>query len=457
MERSGWKPVRIEYGDSSLKVLVPPWCDILKMKHAPGLRDPQERIAHALSHPIGSPTLEAIVAALQKPAGEARAAVAVSDNTRPVPYHGERRDGILLPVLKRLEKSGIPRKNIHIIVATGTHTPTSPAWKRRAFGGRILQRYEILDHRCDSPDLRRLGSFRGTPVKINPHFFTADIRIVTGLVEPHFMAGFSGGRKAVCPGLVNLEATRLFHGAAYMDDPRATNLVLEGNPCHTFALEVAREAGVHFCVNVMLNEGMELAGVWAGDLEKSHERAVQRVRQYTAVRAGREYDIVLTHGGRVAVNHYQAVKAAYATIPIIKPGGVVILIAHNADDEPVGKGEYKKLLKVLLESGPGCFSGLLRSGSWRFVPDQWEVQRLDQFFVKVGSFDGLIYCTNDIRPEVLKQLPGKSGYDFANPGCRDMAAMVQGAVDHCVASFHENGKKPRIAYVKDAPYLVPVP
>jgi nickel-dependent lactate racemase len=418
------------------------------MKHAPGLGNPRECIEHALSHPLGGPTLEATINGLRRPVKEVRAAIVVSDNTRPVPYHGDRGDGILLPVLKRLEKSGIPRRNVEIVVATGTHAATSLEWKRDAFGDHILESYAIRDHDCTSPDLCSLGSFRGIPVSIDPYFHRADIRIVTGLVEPHFMAGFSGGRKAVCPGLVNLEATRL------LDDPRATNLVLEDNPCHAFAVEVARKAGVHFSINVMLNDDMELAGVWAGDLEKAHEVAVEKVKQFAAIKTTHEYEIVLTHGGRVAVNHYQAVKAAYAAIPIIKPGGVVILAAHNTDPEPVGKSEYKKLLGVLREKGPGAFTDLLKSESWLFTPDQWEVQKLDQFFKKVGSFDGLIYCTNNIEPEVLKQLPGKSGYDFVKPGCRDMASIVQNAVHHAVASSH--AKEPRFAYVKDGPYTVPV-
>lgn len=453
MGRDGWKPVSVEYGDRSFQVMVPEYCDVLEMKHAPALRNPKEHIERALSHPIAGLTLETIATSLHKPMKDIQAAVAVSDNTRPVPYHSERGDGILLPILKRLEKVGIARRNIKIIVATGTHVATSGEWKHKAFGDCILEHYEIRDHDCTSPDLCSLGSFMGIPVRINPNFFRADLRIVTGIVEPHFMAGFSGGRKAVCPGLVNLEATHFFHSAKYMDDPRATNLVLKGNPCHAFALEVARNAGIHFCISAMLNDEMELAGVWAGELEKSHEKAVERVRQCAEIKVKHEYDIVLTHGGRVAVNHYQAVKAAYSIIPIIKHGGVVILVAYNGDAEPVGKAEYKKVIRVLCEKGPRAFTDLLKSGSWQFILDQWEVQKLDQFFKKVGSFDGLIYCTNNIKPEELKQLPGRSGYDFVAPGCRDIATMVQNAIEHTVTS--SQGKEPRFAYVKDGPYAVP--
>ena len=454
MNREGWKPESIEYGAQFIQVMVPENCDILEMKHAPALSNPKEHIEHALSHLIAGPTLEAIVISLHKPMKDIQVAIAVSDNTRPVPYHGKKDDGILLPILSRLEKAGVEKRNIKIIVATGTHAATSWDWKRKAFGDRILESYKIRDHDCTSPDLCSLGSFMGIPVKINSHFYNADLRIVTGLVEPHFMAGFSGGRKAVCPGLVNLEVNRLFHSAEFMDNPRAANLVLEDNPCHEFALKVARKLGVHFSINVALNSDMHLAGVWAGELEKSHERAVETVRKWVEIEVDNEYDIVLTHGGRVAVNHYQSVKAACSVIPIIKPGGFAVLVAHNGDAEPVGKDNYRRVLQVLKDEGPGSFTDLLKSRRWNFVPDQWEVQKLDQFFKKVGSFDGLIYCSTNIGPDELKKLPGRSGYEFAGSDCTDIASMVQSAVDHAVNSSH--AKEPRFAYVKDGPYAAPV-
>ncbi len=120
-------------------------------------------------------------------------------------------------------------------------------------------------------------------LKINRKFFKADIHIITGLVEPHFMAGVSGGRKAICPGLINLETTHLFHGPEFMDSPLATNLVLEGNPCHDFALKVARKVGVDFGVNVTLNGERKLTGVFAGDLDKAHLEAVKKLRGYCLI------------------------------------------------------------------------------------------------------------------------------------------------------------------------------
>jgi nickel-dependent lactate racemase len=454
MDRNGWKPVKVEYGQSSFQVFIPETGDVLSMKRVPALSSPRSYIEDALSNPVSGPGVSAIIANLKKPAHEVCVGIAVSDNTRPVPYSAERDDGILLPLLHMLESEGIQPRNIKIIVATGTHKPTTDSWKLQAFGKKIIHGYDIVDHDCNAHDLVELADIEEIPVRINSHFYHADLRIVTGLVEPHFMAGFSGGRKSVCPGLVNLEVLHLFHSAEFMGNPHATNLVLKGNPCHEFALKVARHVGVHFTINVALNSEMQLAGIWAGDLALSHERAVATVRGWAEIPTEQEYDVVLTHGGRVAVNHYQAVKAACSVIPIVRSGGVVVLAARNSDAEPVGKRDYRQLLQVLRREGPGSFSKLLMGEQWSFVPDQWEVQKLDQFFMKVGSFDGLIYCTTGIDAEELGKLPGKSGYDVAGTDNVDIKTMVQDAIDYAVTAY--DVKEPRIAYVEDGPYVCPV-
>jgi nickel-dependent lactate racemase len=454
MNRKGWEQVSVEYGQSSFRVWVPGNSDVLGMVDVPAFQDPRSHIESALNNPVSGPRLESIISSLKKPARAIRAAIAVSDNTRPVPYNGDSEEGILLPLLRKLGSAGIEKRNVKIIVATGTHAPTTDSWKLQAFGSHIVKSYDIVDHDCSDDSLPTLASFDGVPVKINSFFYDADLRIVTGLVEPHFMAGFSGGRKAVCPGLVNLDVTHHFHSAEFMDNPHATNLVLEHNPCHRFAHAVAQRLGVHFSINVALNSDMRLSGVWAGELQLSLERAVGSVRRWVEVKAAHEYDILLTHGGRVAVNHYQAVKAAYSVIPIIKRGGVAILVAHNGDTEPIGKEQYRKLLQVLRQRGPGSFTELLKSRHWKFTPDQWEVQKLDQFFTKVGSFDGLMYCTTNIKAQELIRLPGRSGYECAGSDCTDIASMVQCAIDHAVSTSPD--REPRFAYVKDGPYASPV-
>lgn len=456
MDTSSWKDINLPYDKSFLEIKVPPYCDILKIKYVPVPKDPREKVENALSNPIGSRSLEDIVTYGKDPS-RITVAIAVSDNTRPVPYSGEREDGILLPLLRRLKKIGVKTKNIKIIVATGTHLPTSNEWKEEAFGEFIKNNYDIIDHDCTSPDLCHLDSIDGVRVKINRQFLEADMRIITGLVEPHFMGGVSGGRKTICPGLINMETTCLFHSAEFMDNPNATNMVTEGNPCHNFALKVARKARVDFSINVTLNDKEELTGVFAGDLEEAHLEAAKKIREYCLISVDHEYDIVLTQGGSVAVNHYQAAKAAYGVISIIKRGGIVILVAHNSDEEPIGKADYKKVIEVLEEKGPGRFTKFIKSRNWQFIPDQWQVQKWDQFFSKIGAFGGLIYCTTNINPEDLKKLPGKSGYDFVEKENINLGKMIQNAIFYAIEKMKQKVKQePKMALVREGPHAVPV-
>lgn len=455
MNTIGWESIDLKYGKDILNIKVPPDCETLKTGYVPVLDEPEEFIENALSHPIGALPIDNIIASHKKPPSKVTVAIAVSDNTRPVPYQGEGKEGMLLSLLKRLKKAGVPAENVRIIVATGTHFPTSEKWKKEAFGEFITNKYKIIDHDCTSSDLLPIDSVEGIQVKINRGFVEADIHIVTGLVEPHFMAGVSGGRKAICPGLINLEATYLFHGIEFIDSPNATNLILENNPCHNFALKVARMTRVDFSINVTINGEGKLTGVFAGELEKAHLEAVKKLKEFSLIPVDHERDIVLTQGGKVAVNHYQAAKAAYGTVPIIRKGGIVILAAHNSDEEPIGKDDYKKVLQVLKEKGPGKFTEFIKSSSWQFVPDQWQVQKWDQFFRKVGGFDRLIYCTTNIDPEDLKKLPGKSGYDFIDGNGAKADEMVQNAIFYAVSEQKQTlNRSPQMAFVREGPYAV---
>lgn len=457
MDTQSWKNIELEYGKDILKLKVPPYCEVLQIEKVPSLQNPAEEIEDALSDPIGSRRIEDIVAFSGKDPSEITVAITVSDNTRPVPYSSESEEGILSPLLRRLERTGIRDENIKIIVGTGTHIATSAEWKRDAFGKFITKKYRIVDHNSTSLSLFTIGDVDGVQVKINREFMQADIRIITSLVEPHFMAGVSGGRKAICPGLINLEATYLFHGVDFMDNPNATNMILKSNPCHEFALEVARKVGVDFSVNVTINSEGRLTGVFTGDLEKAHLAAVEELEKSSVIPYQHEYDLILTQGGKVAVNHYQAAKAAYGTVPIIKKGGTVILVAHNSDEEPIGKNEYKKVLRILKEKGPGRFTDFIKSKSWQFVPDQWQVQKWDQFFQKVSSFDNLIYCTTNISSEDLKKLPGKSGYDFIKQEKASPDKMVQNAIFYAVGKIRQKlNKNPEMAFIKEGPYAVPI-
>lgn len=460
IDTSGWKKVLVEYGRDFLEILVPQNCFELTMKNVPVLTDPKGEVEKAISNPIQSPTIEEVVKNKGKPPEQLAVAVTVSDITRPVPYKGE--GGILVPVLRRLESSGIPKQNIKIIVGTGTHRASTPKEKVEMFGEATVKEYPLLDHDCeDRNSLTYVGkTHRGTDVYLNSEFHKADIRIATGLVESHFMAGVSGGRKTVCPGLVDKRTIEKFHSAEFLESPYADNLILENNPCHEEALDVARTVGVNFIVNVTLDKEMRVTGVFAGHLEEAHLTAYRHMKGYTAIPVDQEYDIVLTHGGYVGRNHYQTAKAACGAVPVVKKDGTIVVAANNRDAEPIGGPEYKSLLHLLKLQGIEGYLKIIENPAWHFTKDQWEVEMWGRVLRKVGD-EGLIYCTLEIPGEDQCLLPGQCGLDFLKRVKKKVSLemaqeMIQNAVRFALHRYLEKGIEPTMAFVREGPYSVPI-
>jgi len=456
-----WKKVKLEFTGGPLVVSVPSNCVELTMKKAEMLRNPQKDIKRALHEPLGGLSLEKIIQGKGKPAGELKVAITVSDITRPVPYKGK--NGILLPLLKKLHSLGVERQNIRIIVGTGTHRASTPEEKIEMFGKEIVSAYEIQDHDCeDKACLVYMGKTpSGTEVFLNKNFYEADLKIATGLTESHFMAGASGARKAICPGLVDQRTIQKFHGPGFLESPFATNLAFEGNPCHEESLAVARAVGVDFTISVTLDKDMRLTGIFAGDLEKVLQEAVSKIKTYVEIPVAEEFDIVLTHGGYVGRNHYQTAKSAVGALPAVKSDGVIILAADNRDQEPIGGPEYKTLTHLLKLQGADRYVDLLRSPSWKFTKDQWEPEVWGRVLRKVRE-EGLIYCTSDIPEKGFAMLPGVSGYEFLTPAGRKKSRsqkvqeMVQNSIFYFYRAYENRQISPRMAFIREGPYAVPV-
>jgi len=460
LETRGWKNLSLEFGEAFLNLRVPADCATLSMKEVAVLSDPRKSFEEALSRPIGAPAIDKIIREKRKPVPELTVAVAVSDITRPVPYKGE--NGLLFPLLKRIEAWGIRRQNITIVVGTGTHRPSTPAEKTEMFGEALVREFRILDHDCeDSGCLTYLGKTqKQTDVYVNTAFFSADVRVVTGLVESHFMAGVSGGRKAVCPALVDRRTIEKFHGPDFLESPCADSLILDGNPCHEEALDVARKVGVDFAVNVTLDKSMRLTGVFAGHLEESHLAAFRFMREYTAIPLDRDFDIVLTHSGYAGRNHYQTAKAGCSALPAVKRGGTVIIAADNRDREPIGSAVYRDLIGRLKTLGVDGYLKMITDPAWSFTKDQWEPEVWGRVLRKVGEA-GLIYCSPQIPPLEFSRLPGRSGYDFiekgkALSGLEAARAMVQNALLYIYSQHLKKGRHPSMAVILEGPYGVPV-
>ena len=338
--------VVLDLGRSKVCLKVPVNADVLAMDDAPAV-DSGRAIRDAMNNPIGCEPLESLVKQKAASRPDATAVKVISDNTRSVPYKGE--SGILWPIVDTLLSNGISASNILILVATGTHRALTREELEDMLDSRIFEHgIRIANHDCQSSDLQYLcTTSRGSRIWINRDYLTADLKILTGLVESHFMAGASGGRKSVCAGLISRDSTYVFHGPAFLDSPNARDLVLEGNPVHEEALEVAEAAGVDFIVNVTLNGQMQLAGVFAGDLRKAHASAVEHLRSFVAIPVKKQYDLVVTHAGFVGINHYQAAKAAVVRCLLVTALSALAHDRRSLRPEALGSAQYQTLLHLL--------------------------------------------------------------------------------------------------------------
>ncbi|MBW1960634.1 MAG: nickel-dependent lactate racemase [Deltaproteobacteria bacterium] len=456
----GWKKVRVEFGEDFIDISVPANCETLKMKRMPCLTHSKQEIANALNNPIGSPRLPEIIRSKGKPVDKITVCITVSDITRPVPYKGE--NGILLPLLEIIESAGVKRENIVFVIGNGMHRPSTKEERIFMYGKDIVDNYRIVDHNCEDWSSLVLAAHtkRNTEVYLNKIFFDSDVKIVTGLVESHFMTGVSGGRKAVCPALVNTKTIQKFHGVDFLEDPNATNLVLEGNPCHEEALEVAETVGVDFMISTTLDNTLCITGVFAGDLVKAHLAAFEAMKEFVRIPVREPYDIVLTHAGYVGRDHYQSVKAAVCAMPAVKDKGIIVMLANNVDPEPIGSQEYKTLLHLFKILGPDGYISILKHPHWVFTKDQWEPEMWGKPIRKVGE-DGLIYCSPQIPETDFKIIPGTGGYEFINnegfsSHKEKAAAMLQNAVIYAAHHPRFQGKTPTMAFIEEGPYAIPM-
>ncbi|MDR1178796.1 MAG: nickel-dependent lactate racemase [Spirochaetaceae bacterium] len=452
-------------GGGNIELSLPDNTDVLGMTAPEPLSDPGAAIRAALESPIASPPLGVLARkALARPKGERPLAVIlVSDNTRPVPYSGE--SGILLPIVKTLLKEGFAADDIAVIAANGTHRPMAEDELKVMLDAEIWKLgVRVLNHNCrDEKALRFLGTTPGgSEVYINSLYLDADLKIATGLVESHFMAGFSGGRKSVCPGIIGEKSTFIFHGAAIMGHPESRDLNLEGNPCHEEALETARMAGVDFIVNVTLDHSFRICGVFAGGLEEAHKAAAEKVKSYVGIPAKGYYDIVVSHGGFVGVNHYQIAKVAVASLGLLKKDGYLIVAGNNTDAvNRLGSPQYRTCLRLLRQIGSEAFVRLIKSPDWVFLPDQWQVQMWAKLFERIPQ-DHFYYFSPQLDERHWEELPGVNGGLLlpedrrARPGLEDVPGFVASAINAATASCPDAGRAaPRIAWLSDGPYGIP--
>ena len=419
--------VRLEYGRNGLTVELPDenLASVLKLQPAPYIEDSHAAVAEALGNPIDSLPLEYLAR------GRKDACIVVCDVTRPVPN-----TVLLPPILGALERAGLSREKVTILIATGTHRPNDGAELDDMLGREIAQTCRIVNHVCaDRTSHVSLGTTdAGVPVWLDRTYCEADLKITVGLIEPHFMAGYSGGRKLVMPGLAALETVQAWHSPRFLEHPRASNGIVEGNPVHEESLRIARMAPPDMIVDVTLDEQNRITGVFTGDLERAWLHGVEFAERSVRVPVAEPVDIVVTTcaGHPLDATFYQAVKGMVGALPIVKPGGSIVIAASCS--EGVGGADF---VRTLLETQDlQQFVRDIQRPDWTFIPDQWEVEELAK-----ATQNCRVYCVCDGIPrETLSRL-------FVTP-----AASVERAVE---AAVGRHGGAATIIAIPKGPYVIP--
>jgi nickel-dependent lactate racemase len=384
--------IKLEYGRNGKLVDLPERSQVVRARYVKGVPDEPAAIRAALRHPIQSAPL----------AGKVRpgdhVVIVHSDITRATPN-----DRILPVLIAELEAAGIASADITLLNALGTHRPQTHAELTQMLGADIVKKYRCLQHDAeDAANLVSLGNTsRGNAVRINRHFLEADVRILTGFIEPHFFAGFSGGPKGVLPAIAGAESVRSNHGFDMIGHPKATWGTTEGNPIWEEMREVALRTNPTFLLNVTLNTDRQITGVFAGDMLAAHATGCAFVKEHAMIPVATPFDVVITtnSGYPLDQNLYQCVKGMSAADRIVRDGGTIIVAAACADGLPEpGKfvdileaaGSPQKMLETLAQPGYS-------------QPDQWQIQIQARIQLRANVYihsDGL--TDKQIRRSLLR-------------------------------------------------------
>jgi len=418
--------ITLDYGRTGLPVDLPDERVVgpLAIRPATPLTDPRGAIEQAIAHPIGTPPL------VQIARGRRNACILICDITRPVPNRL-----ILPPLLRTLEEQGMARKDLLILIATGLHRPNEGVELQEMVGPEIARHYRIENHHgkvLDEHDY--LGTTpNGVPVHLDSRYVRADLKITTGLIEPHLMAGYSGGRKVICPGIAALETVKVWHGPKFLEHPRADCGFLEGNPVHEENTRIAQMAGCDFIVNVCIDGQRRILWVGAGDMIQAWHEGVRFVEGVVKVPVSQACDVVVTScaGYPLDTTFYQAVKGLTGALPIVKRGGTIILAASLS--EGIGSPEFQHLMA----DNPDLKVFKQRiMGKDYFVMDQWQLEEL----AKVVEKCRVKVVTDGLPAESLRKC-------FVEP-----APTVEQAVADSLAEY---GPAARVAVIPTGPYVLP--
>ncbi|MGM0419961.1 MAG: nickel-dependent lactate racemase [Bacillota bacterium] len=373
----------------------------------------QKLVDRALADPIDSPGLEELAQ------GKENIVIICSDHTRPVPSK------YMIPAMLDKIRAGNPEADITLLIATGFHRPSTREELIDKFGQKIVDEEKIVMHKStEQEDMVDFGTLpSGGKLRLNKHAVAADLLLAEGFIEPHFFAGYSGGRKSVLPGVASKETVLANHCGEFIAHPNARTGIIEGNPMHKDMLYAAEKAGLAFILNVAINEDKEIIAAFAGDFKSAHKKGTDFVAGLAGVKAEPADIVITTNGGYpLDQNIYQAVKGMTAAEATCNEGGVIIIAAECSDGHG-GEAFYNTFLQA--ESVEAVRNDIAARDRTETVPDQWESQILarildrfsvimitsapeemveDMYMQKAGSMEDALAQAEDILGESSSQI-----------------------------------------------------
>ena len=418
----------LAYGREQLNVELPEKnvVKVLKIQPAAALEDPMDAVFDVLEDPIETEPLAAIAE------GKKSACVVVCDSTRPVPN-----PAILLPILQTLEDSGVDTSKITILIATGLRRTSTSEERHEIIGEDImLRKFKVSDHNCKKLHQHEyLGVTKsGTPIWIDRRYLEAEIKVLTGMIEPHSITGFSGGRKAICPGIAAAETVASCYSPKLLEHENVRPGSLDGNPVHAEQMEVARKAGCDFIVNVLLNQDRKIAKIVGGHLNQAFLKGVEIAHKSLTDTVERQVDIVVTSGGGAPFDKtwHQTIRGIVGALDIVKPGGTIIIA--SACTEGVGSKELEEIVAQFASIDD--FAKAVATEEQFFV-EQWQLEELAKALRK-GKVK---VVTGGVPAEVLQKF-------FVTP-----CATVEEAV---AEALEEYGADATIAVIPEGPSVLAI-
>ena len=421
--------INMKYGKTGLSLDLPGDIDVtlIQKETMPVLKDPEGAIKAAFANPVNGKTLR------EEAKGCRNCCILICDITRPVP------NSLILPVLvKELLYAGMAPGAITIVVATGLHRPNEGDELRELVGSDwILDNVIVANHFARRDDDHEfIGTTSGgIEVRLDCRFIQSDLRIVVGLVEPHFMAGYSGGRKIVAPGIAHEKTIREFHCARILEDCRASNCIIESNPLHAAQMEILQMVGRCLAVNTVIDADRRISFVNFGEIEESHLEAVSFVRPYAEIKLKTRFKTVVTSsaGYPLGKTYYQTVKGMVGALDILEPGGDLIIV--SACSEGIGSPEYAEAQVCLTDEGPEAFLRGIIEKKYAAI-DEWQTEMQ----VKAMKRANIFLYTEGLTKE-QQTLTGVTVIDSPS------AAVTESVKAHSDS---------RVAVIPEGPYVIPL-